>query len=312
MDRLLAMSVFVRVAECRSFSRAAESLDLANATVTTCVRNLENHLGVTLIHRDTRRLNLTEEGTLFLERARGILRAVEDAESEVQTRLGDLRGKLHIEMPISVGRALVGPALPEFAARYPGLSTAITLSNEPNHVIANGIDVAIRMDRVEDAGLVAKPIYEMSYIVCCAPALAAKLPAHPADLPPRMCLGIQPEDRRTPNPWQLTRGKESIVIQPDGPLHFNSSDALLDAVRDGSGVGCVLDVLVNRMLASRELVQVYPDWQTDTKTFYVVTAKHRATAAKVRAFIDFLAEVLDAQKRPKSAKKVEVRAIAKR
>mgnify|MGYP000934541837 CR=1 FL=1 len=306
------MSVFVRVAECASFSRAAESLDLANATVTTCVRNLESHLGVTLIHRDTRRLHLTEEGELFLERARAILRAVEDAETEVQARRGELRGKLHIEMPISIGRALVGPALPAFAARYPGLTTAITLSNEPNHVIASGIDVAIRMDRVEDGGLVARPIYETAFMVCTTPATVAKLPAHPGALAPSWCLGIQPEDRPTPNPWHLSRGKESLVIVPAGPLHFNSTDALLQAVCDSGGVACVLDVFTPKLIADGALVPVYTEWQTETKTFYAVTAKHRATAAKVRAFTDFLGEVLDAQKRPKSPRKVEVRAIAKR
>jgi LysR family transcriptional regulator for bpeEF and oprC len=306
------MTVFVRVAECGSFSRAAESLDLANATVTTCVRNLERHLGVTLIHRDTRRLHLTEEGTLFLGRARDILRSVEDAESEVQARVGELRGPLHIEMPISIGRALVGPALPKFAALYPGLSTSITLSNEPNHVIASGIDVAIRMDRVEDAGLVARPIYETAYIVCCTPGMAAALPGHPAQLNSRLCLGIKPEDRRTSNPWHLARGEESLVIQPQGPLHFNSSDALLQAVCEGAGIGYVLDVFANRMIAAGELVQVYPDWTTMAKTFYAVTAKHRATTAKVRAFTDFLMEILDSERRPHSGRRVEVRAIGKR
>lgn len=312
MDRLLAMKVFVRVAECQSFSRAAESLDLANATATTCVRNLEKHLGVTLIHRDTRRLHLTEEGTLFLERARGILRAVEDAEAEIQARVGALRGSLQIEMPISIGRALVGPALPRFAARYPGLSTAITLTNEPNHVIASAIDVAIRMDRVEDADLVARPIYEATYVVCCTPGVAVGLPGNPSQLIPRLCLGIQAEDRRSPHPWHLKRADKSVVIEPQGPLHFNSSDALLQAVSKGAGVGCVLDIFANRMLASGELVQAYSDWKTTTKTFYAVTAKHRATAAKVRAFIDFLMEVLNSERRPVSARTVDVRALGKR
>ena len=312
VDRLLAMNVFVRVAECQSFSRAAESLNLANATATTCVRNLEQHLGVTLIDRDTRRLHLTEEGALFLERARDILRAVEDAESEVQARVGELRGSLQIEMPISIGRALVGPALPRFAARYPGLSTAITLTNEPNHVIASAIDVAIRMDRVEDAGLVARPIYEATYIVCCTPGVAAGLPSDPSQLNPRLCLGIQAEDRRSPNPWHLERAGESIVVEPKGPLHFNSSDALLQAVSQGAGVGYVLDIFANRMLASGELVQAYSDWKTMAKTFYAVTAKHRSTAAKVRAFIGFLMEVLNSESRPVSERTVGIRAIGKR
>ena len=312
MDRLWAMEVFVRVAECGSFSRAAEALDLANATVTTCIRNLERHLGVTLIHRDTRRLHLTEDGTLFLVRAREVLEKVELAESEVQTRLGELRGPLHIETPISIGHALLCPTLPKFAERHPGISTIVTLTNQPHHLIERAIDVAIRMDRVEDAELVARPIYEASYALCCAPAVAAKLPVHPGELDPRLCFGILPEERRQSNPWQLERDGETVVVRPDGPLHFNSSDGVLQAACQGAGVAHVLDVFANRHIKSGELVQVYGDWTTTTKTFYAVVAKPRASSTKVRAFIDFLTEVLDSERRPSLNRPVLVRAIGKR
>ena len=312
MDRLWAMEVFVRVAECGSFSRAASSLDLANATVTTCVRNLERHLDVTLIHRDTRRLNLTEEGAIFLERARGVLQAVGEAETEVRTRLGELRGSLHIEMPISIGHALLCPALPQFAQQYPQISAVVTLTNQPHHLIERAIDVAIRMDKVEDADLVARPIYEAYYVVCCTPALAAQLPEHPGELSPLQCLGILPEERRRSNPWLLERGDERLSIQPDGPLHFNSSDAILQAAKQGAGVVHVLDIFANRLLESGALVQVYKDWQTSVKTFYAVTAKPRATSAKVRAFTEFLMQVLDAERRPSGNRPIQVKALGKR
>src|SRR5690606_25892556 len=107
MDRLWAMEVFVRVAEARSFSRAAESLDLANATVSSCVRNLERHLGVTLIHRDTRHLSLTAEGARLLPQAKQLLASVGRIEDDVRSSLGSLRGSLQVEMPISIGNALV-------------------------------------------------------------------------------------------------------------------------------------------------------------------------------------------------------------
>lgn len=312
MDRLWGMEVFVRVAECGSFSRAADQLDLANATVTTCVRNLERHLDVTLIHRDTRRLHLTEEGEMFLKRARDVLMAVAEAETEVRTRLGELRGPLHIEMPISVGHALLCPALPKFAERYPGISTAVTLTNQPHHLIERAIDVAIRMDRVEDADLVARPIYEAYYTLCCTPEVAATLPEHPGELDLKRCLGLLPEERRRPNPWLLQRGDEQLTLQPDGPLHFNSSDAMLQAALRGAGVVHVLDLFANRLFDSGALVQVYADWSTAVKTFYAVMAKPRVASAKVRAFTEFLTEVLDSERRPSSAKAVPIKALGKR
>lgn len=312
MDRLWAMTVFVRVAECSSFSRAAESLDLANATVTACIRNLENHLGVTLIHRDTRRLNLTEEGAIYLARAREVLRNVDEAELEVRSRLGELRGSLVIETPISFGHALLCPALHEFAARHPDISTAVTLSNQPHNLIEKAIDVAIRMDRVEDADLIARPIYEAHYVVCCRPELAATLPEHPGELDPRLCLGVLAEERRISNPWALERGEEKLRLQPQGRLHFNSNDALLLAARQGAGLVHVLDIFANRALEQGELVAVFPDWQTRRRTFYAVTTREKNDSAKVRAFTDFLTEVIDSERRPSASRPVTVQPLSKR
>jgi len=304
------MEVFVRVAECGSFSRAAESLDLANATVTACVRNLERHLNVTLINRDTRRLRLTEEGQTYLQRTRELLDAVASTEEDIRMQVGALRGRLHVETPISLGHALLCPALAEFARRYPDILTAVTLTNQPHHMIERAIDVAIRMDHVEDADLVARPIYESRYVVCCAPALAGTLPPHPGDLDRRSCIGILPEERRYVNPWPLRQGDQSIEVRPEGPLHFNSSDALLMAAKAGVGVTCLLDVFVNRHLAEGTLVQLYPEWETAVKTFYVVMPKSRVGSAKVKAFIDFLFEVFDSHRRPSARQAVGVKALS--
>lgn len=312
MDKIWAMTVFARVAEIGSFSRAAEALDLANASVTNCIRNLEKELGVTLLHRDTRRLRLTEEGEVYLGHARQILAAVEAAETDVQARLGSLTGRLVVETPISFGHAILCPALPAFAARHPGIQTAVTLTNQPHHLIERAIDVAIRMDRVEDAELVARPIYEASYVLCCAPALASTLPAHPRELDPRLCLGVLPEERPVSNAWQLGEGDDRVDIRPQGTLHFNSSDALIGAAQAGAGVVHVLDIFARRALAEGRLVAVYPAWATRRKTFFAVTTRARLASAKVRVFNEFLSEVIEAERRPSALAPVSVKAIGRR
>lgn len=306
------MEVFVRVAECGSFSRAAASMNLANATVTTCVRNLERHLNVTLINRDTRRLRLTEEGELYLPRARELLQSVAQTEDEVRTRMGELRGWLYVETPISLAHTLLCPALPAFAQRYPEILTAITLSNQPHHLIERAIDVAIRMDHVEDADLVARPIYQSDHVLCCTPDVARSLPGHPADLDPRLCLGILPAESRHAVDWTLQRGDEQVTLKPQGQLHFNSSDAVLIAAKGGVGVACVLDLFANRHLDAGTLVKVYPDWVVPPMTFYMVTAKGRAASAKVRAFTDFLIEVLDSERRTHARQAVAIKALGRR
>jgi LysR family transcriptional regulator for bpeEF and oprC len=311
IDRLWAMEVFVRVAECGSFSRAAESLDLANATVTTCVRNLERHLDVRLINRDTRRLRLTEEGQLYLARAREVLQSVARTEEDLRTHVGELRGWLQVEAPISLGQALLCPALPSFVRRHPEICTAVTLTNQPHHMIESAIDVAIRMDHVEDTDLVARPVCESRYVVCCTPELARTLPDHPGELPPTRCIGIVPEANRHPHVWTLAKGAERLEIRPTGPVHFNSTDALLLAAECGLGVACVLDVLVNSRLERGSLVRVFRDWSTASKTFYVVTVKSRAGSAKVRAFTEFLFEVFAAQRRPGAPRAVAVKSLGR-
>jgi LysR family transcriptional regulator for bpeEF and oprC len=307
MDRLWAMEVFVRVVECGSFSKAAASLDLANATVTACVRNLEKHLGVTLIQRNTRHLYLTDEGTLFFPRCQEVLHSVERAESEVSAETGEVRGALRVEMPISIGHALICPALSLFAKRHPQVSLSVNLTNQPHNLIEHAIDIAIRMDRVEEADLVARPVYETRYVVCGAPDLVRDLPAHPSELKPELCLGILTEGRHGPSDWLFRQGNEQVLIPPKGPLNFNSSDALVNTALQGTGLIYVLDIFVNRRIAAGELVQVYSDWSTSTRTFYAVTAKTQYVPPKVRGFIDFLLETLDAQQRPSARRLVEVK-----
>jgi len=301
MDKLWAMEVFARVMECGGFARAAESLNLANATVTASVRNLEKHLGVTLIQRNTRHLHLTEEGRLFLPRCLDILNAVSQAEADVKGSAADISGPLRVEAPFAIGQSLLGPALVELAHRHPGLSVSLTLTNEPHNLIERATDVALRMDRVEDADLVGRPIYETHYVVCGAPeVVVAALAASPTprELSPARCLGLLQGARQAPNPWIFTLGKDQVLVQPAGILHFNNTESLIQAALRGAGLIYVLDVFVADLIDQGKLVRLYPEWTTAVRTFYAVTVKTRYTAPKVRAFIDYLLEIFDARRRP--------------
>lgn len=312
MDRLWAMEVFVRVVEAGSFSRAAASLDLANATVTTCINNLERHLGATLIQRNTRSLRLTDEGIEFLPQCQSILKAVTLAESSIKTHIEQMSGLIRVELPVSIGHALICPVLNEFAHRHPKISVAATLTNQPHNLIERAIDVAIRMDRVEDADLIARPIYEARYVVCGTLELVKHAAAHPIGLDPRLCLGLLEEGSPNPVKWRLNKNDESVIINPSGPLNFNSSDALIKAALNGVGLVNVLDIFANRYFVSGELIEAYADWTTSTKVFYAVTSKMRVTSTKIRAFIDFLLEALNSQRRPNVNNVIEVRSLQKR
>ncbi|MGG5810854.1 LysR family transcriptional regulator [Falsiroseomonas sp. CW058] len=290
MDRLWAMEVFVKVVEAGSLSRAAARLDLANASVTTCIRNLEAHLGVTLLRRNTRHVAPTDEGLRYYAQCRDILAQVETAEAGMAAGGERLSGTLRVEVPIALGHLIIGPALADFAARHPDLQVVVSLTNSVDDLIRGGVDVAIRIDRVEDEGLVARRIYEARHVLCAAPDFLARhgAPDHPGAIDPKHCLGFAASLAAPLRPWQFRRGEEAVEIAPRGNLAFNSSDALLRTAARGAGFVYVLDVLAHSHLAEGKLVALLPGWETAPQSFLAVYPAFRFIPPRVRAFVQFL------------------------
>jgi LysR family transcriptional regulator for bpeEF and oprC len=294
MDRLWAMQVFVKVVEAGSLSRAATLLDLANASVTTCVRNLETHLGVTLLRRNTRHVAPTEEGLRYYGQCRDILAQVEAAEASIAPGGDRLAGTLRVELPIALGHLIIGPALADFARVHPGLNVVVSLSNSVDDLIRRGVDVAIRIDQVEDEDLIARRIFEARHVICAAPEFLAThgAPAHPGAIDPALCLGFAANLTSPLRPWQFERDGETVEIAPRGNLAFNSSDALLRTAARGGGFVYVLDVLAQSYLRDGSLVPVLRDWRTAPQTFYAVYPAFRFIPPRVRHFVQFLTTVL--------------------
>lgn len=302
------MEVFVRVAECGNFSRAAESLGLANATVTTAVHNLEENLNVTLIKRDSRRLILTGDGERVLSRAREILHSVAQMEDEVRDQFLAPSGTLHIEVPIAFGQTVLSPALPFFSKRYPGIRITVTLTNEPHNLTARAVDLAVRADRVEKEEYVVRPLFEAQYVICGTSEVVASLPVDPAELDPDLCISMMPEESRRPMPWQLTRGDRKVLLEPRGPMHFNNADAAMAAIKSGIGVASILDIYAASHLEAGTLVRAYPQWSMRKKPCYLVMTKDSANSSKVRVFAQFLQELIAPAHRPDIHDMVKVKA----
>lgn len=299
MDKLWAMQVFVRVMECGSFSRAAEFLNLANATVTASIRNLEQHLGVTLIQRNTRQLRLTDQGELFLPRCKEIIASVEEIEKKIKGQANTVSGSLRVEAPFALGQNLICPLLPLLCKRHPDLLIALNLTNDPRNLIERGTDVAIRMDSVEDADLVARPIYKAKYIVCGAPQWVERLQGTlPQDLDPSHCLGLFKYNYQIPNNWFFRKDGIETLIKPSGPLACNNTASLLEAARQGLGLIYILDIFAEDYIDKGILKSVFDQWDTSIKVFHAVTVKSRFTSVNSRAFIDFLIEFFDEEHRP--------------
>jgi LysR family transcriptional regulator for bpeEF and oprC len=293
MDRLWAMEVFVKVVEAGSLSRAATHLDLANASVTTCIRNLETHLGVTLLRRSTRHVSLTEEGSQYYDRCRHILALVETAEVTASPSLSRLQGTLRVELPIAVGHLIIGPALVDFARVHPDLRVIVDLTNGIDNLIRRSVDVAIRMDEIDDGDLIARRIYEARHVLCAAPSFLNKtgLPNHPRDIDSGLCFGFAGMPAAKVRNWSFCKGGENHTIDPGGNLSFNSSDALLRSAARGADFVYVLDVLAREYIQRNEVVTVLQDWETSRQTFYAVYPPSRFISPRVKLFVAFIADL---------------------
>lgn len=297
MDRLRAMEVFAAVAEAGSMSGAARRLGLANATVTTLLRSLETHLGAALVHRTTRRLRLTEAGLAYYPQCRDILARVTAAEAAARDDPDTLSGVLRVQVPIAVGHAVLAPAMADFTAAHPGVQVVTLLGNESGNLLRDGFDLAVRIDEVEGAELIARPLYRGRHVLCAAPGFLDRpgVPQTPEALDLTQCLGFVPSATGAPRPWGFRRGDAAIRVTPAGALAFNSSDALMRAAARGAGLVYVLDLLARPLLDRGTLAALLPDWETEEQTFYAVYPRTRFVPPKVRAFADLLARAFPAQ-----------------
>ncbi len=292
MDRLQSMDVFRWVVDLGSFSRAADRLDMSRAAVTAHVAALENRLGVRLLNRTTRKLALTDDGTAYLDHVRRVLADVEETEGVLTAGRSLPRGVLRIDLPVSIGRQFVVPALPRFAAQYPDLKVVAILEDRRTDLIETGIDAAVRMGPLEDSSLVARRVYEAAFVVCASPDYLALhgTPETPADLERHNCLGLYAVSRGQVLDWAFEKGGDRVSFTPGGALSISNGEALLDAAVAGAGVVMLLDMLASRWIASGALRPLLQDWRRgDRYPISVVYPQNRHLSAKVRVFADFVA-----------------------
>ena len=203
MDRLQAMQVFTRVVDTNSFTRAAETLDMPRASVTTIIQNLEAFLGVRLMHRTTRRLSLTPDGAAYYERCIRILADVEETETSFQRGNKKPNGKLRIDMPGSIGRLIVIPSLCEFHTRYPDIDLQLGLSDRPVDLLQEGVDCVVRVGALQDSSLVARRIGLFEGVSCASPGQAQQASRHQS----RLCRAASARERKQAGPQAPSQGR---------------------------------------------------------------------------------------------------------
>ncbi|MGI4949492.1 MAG: LysR family transcriptional regulator [Janthinobacterium lividum] len=292
---LEAWAIFASVVEHGSFSGAATAIGLSKATVSKAVTRLEAQLGQSLFHRTSRRLALTEAGKPLAEHARRLLAEAHAAEEAARAGASAPAGRIRLAAPMSFGVIHLAPLLAEFLERHPAVQIDLQLSDARVDIVAEGIDVALRIAVLPDSSLRARRLREVAIHVIAAPSyLAARgTPAHPADLGRHVLLGYS----YTNGPWRFTRARddgtdEEVAVRTDGPLSANSGDALLPALRAGLGIAVLPDFIVGAAIAEGALVPILTDWATIRPALHLVTPPSPLRPARVEALIAFLAEHL--------------------
>ena len=293
MDQLSAMRVFARVAELGSFARAADALDLSRAMVTTRIAQLEARLGVRLLHRTTRRVALTDDGRAYHERCVRILADIDETEEALGRGRTRPSGRLRVQAPVALTRHFLIPALPRFMVRHPELALELRLANRVVDLVEEGLDCAIRLGPPAEPHLVARRIAETRLATCAAPAYLARrgVPGAPDDLARHDCIAFLDLASGRPVDWRFARGGVDTTRAPGGRLAFNSMEAAVEAAAAGLGVAQVLSSLAQGAIAAGRLVPVLVDWAAAGPPLYVAYPHHRHLSAKIRAFVDFAAEV---------------------
>ena len=294
-DRLEAMRAFCRIVEQGSFTRAADSLGLAKTTVSGQVAALESQLGVKLLHRTTRRVSPTTDGSAYYERARAVLDDLDELETTVAQNRSLGRGRIRVEMPTPLGRFLVIPALPDFVARYPQIRLDIGCSERVVDLVQEGVDCAIRGGPVHDPDLVCKAIGRMRFILCASAAYMADkpMPQHPRDLAALRYLAfVYPASGRQ-KVNVLRCAEEHFVIEQEPAMRFNSGGAYVAAAEAGLGYVTVPRAEAQQGLADGRLVELLPHWQLDSMPMSLVYPHSRHLSARMRAFADWVGELMD-------------------
>ena len=288
MKYLEGIAEFCAVADVGNFTGAANKLDTSVAQISRKVASLEKQLGVKLLQRTTRSVSLTEAGTQYFQQAMPALKALEDAQLAVSALQASPQGLIKLTAPVAFGEAFIAPLLNTFMQKYAGISVQCTFSNEKLDIVELGLDLAIRIGKLEDSTLVAKKLATRHLFVCGSrdyfeeqgqPKSIEELKEH------SLLVGSQPY-------WRLLIDNKIQSIPVQGRVRYNSGNALCSAAIAGLGIAQLPGFYVRKALASGQLIELFPEYKDKQEAIWAVFPSNRNVAPKIRLLVDFLAQHL--------------------
>ena len=294
MKLLNDMALFVEVAKAMSFRGAADAIGVPNSTLSRRVSALEKAIGLRLLHRTTRKIELTEAGQLYFERCKRIVDEASLAHEQLGEMLAQPSGVLRVSMPEGFANIFLAPLIAEFARDYPGISFEFDLSPRPVDLVSEPVDVAIRMGEPPSSNLIARQLARLPRYLYASPAYLAVAgePLEPADLARHECIRLRTAQSDT---WALLQGNEKVEVTVGGRFLLNSVGMIQRLATLHMGIAVLAKDIVTDDVASGRLRRVLADWQATPIPVYAIT-ETRLLPAKTQRFIDFLREHLGGMK----------------
>lgn len=290
LDDLKRMVIFTHVVESGSFSGAARRLGIAKSAISKHVSQLEQNIGVRLLHRTTRSLSLTDVGETYFQNCVRLKTVLEEAKQCTRALQDEPRGMLRISCPSSFGIEHITPLLNTFLQQYPELNAELLLDDNVVDMTKSGIDLAIRVGWLPDSSLRARKLKDTPRLLCASPDYIERmgLPEKPQDLIQHewVIFTLLP----TPHHYTFTKNKKSKDIKIKGRIKTNNGNAVRTLLLEGAGISGLSDFLVAKDLKKGTLIHLLPDYHIAEAGIYAVYQNQKLQQAKVRKFIDFIAE----------------------
>ncbi|RII79201.1 LysR family transcriptional regulator [Pseudomonas monteilii] len=295
MDQIHLMKVFVAVGELESFAAAARRLDISPAAVTRAVSALEDQLGVKLLLRTTRSVRLTEAGGRYLEDTRHILASINEANAAAAGINATPKGDLAVTAPILFGKKFVMPCIVRYLQQYPEVDVSAYFLDRVVNMVEEGMDVAVRIGPLPDSGLKALRVGRVRRMLCASPDYLARhgVPKHPSDLAGHAVIGTTNLSPRAG--WRFGVTEEPTMVRMKPRLTVTSNDGAIAAASGGLGIARLLSYQVADELADGQLQVILAEYEEAPWPIHVLHRESKYGSAKVRAFIDMLAQALRAQ-----------------
>jgi DNA-binding transcriptional LysR family regulator len=292
MSKIQQMSSFVAVVDAGSFVGAADATGTSKAAISRHVAELEQRLGVRLLHRTTRRLSLTEEGRLFFERSKELLESIDEAEAQVTLRAGEARGVIRVNAPLTFGALHLAPLWGPFAEANPKVSLDITLSDRLVDVVDEGYDLAIRIASIAESTLVTRKLASTRMVLCASPLYLEKrgTPSHPRELAAHDVISYTYWSTR--DEWHFSGPEGPVAVRIAPRIHTNNGDTCRRAALAHQGFILQPDFIVGEDLKRGDLVEVLPSFRSVEVGIHAVYPSRKNLPLKTRRLIDHLADAL--------------------